>query len=175
MKKWWIGAVCVVLVAVVVFLTFNMGEDPLKSAEGNKIANKQSEQTASQKDQKHRQNESKKKQGGISTHVLDQAQGTPAAGVPVTLYKVDQSGKKTEINKAKTAKDGRVQELLAPDKVKEGDYEIVFSVGSYFKKNGSRTEFLDEIPVRFHVEDATQHYHVPIVAAPGGYSTYHGS
>ncbi|WLV25319.1 hydroxyisourate hydrolase [Aciduricibacillus chroicocephali] len=171
MKKSWIGVIGFVLIAVVAFLSFEMGTNSMKSAESKKT----SEEKTEQQSKMDKKSGSGQMQGGLSTHVLDQAQGKPAEGIPVTLYKVDHSGKKTKINKAKTAEDGRVKELLAPSKVKEGDYEIVFSVGKYFKKSGAKTEFLNEIPVRFHVEDASKHYHVPIVAAPGGYSTYHGS
>lgn len=168
MRKWWIGIAGVVLIGVIAVLAFNMGSNSLKSADDNQ---NETEQTANKDEEK----KTDKKEGGISTHVLDQSKGEPAAGVPVTLYRINKSGDRTELKKTKTAEDGRVKELLAPNQVKEGEYEIVFSVGKYFKENGANTEFLTDIPVRFKVEDENAHYHVPIVAAPGGYSTYHGS
>jgi 5-hydroxyisourate hydrolase len=53
----------------------------------------------------------------------------------------------------------------------EGNYELVFSVGDYF---GER-RFLDRVPVRFVVSDATAKYHVPLLVSPWAYSTYRGS
>ncbi|MGG4155201.1 hydroxyisourate hydrolase [Peribacillus muralis] len=118
-----------------------------------------------------------KPMGGLSTHVLDEVKGKPAPNVKVKVYRVNEEGKTKYLHTAKTDKEGRVGSLLTPKEMKEGTYEIHFFIGDYFDKQGTEgaDEFLDEVPLRFKVTDPKQHYHVPIVAAPGGYSTYHGS
>lgn len=105
----------------------------------------------------------------ISTHVLDIAKGLPAAGVKVELYFGG-----AVIATAVTNKDGRTDEpLLAGDQIPVGVYELVFHAGAYFQSPG--TPFLSEIPIRFGVNDAQASYHVPLLVAPHGYSTYRGS
>ncbi|RMF35331.1 MAG: 5-hydroxyisourate hydrolase, partial [Alphaproteobacteria bacterium] len=56
-----------------------------------------------------------------------------------------------------------------------GQYEIVFQAGDYLRATGQPDRFLDRIPVRFAVDDATAHYHVPLLLSPFGYTTYRGS
>ena len=105
----------------------------------------------------------------ISTHVLDIAKGAPAAGVKVEL-KFDGG----LITAAVTNADGRTDvPLLSGDSIPTGRYELVFHVGDYFKAPG--IPFLDDIVIRFGVDDPQGHYHVPLLAAPHGYSTYRGS
>ena len=109
----------------------------------------------------------------LSTHVLDVATGAPAEGIAVTLYRVD--GGRQRIATAKTDADGRIAAPFGGS-LEAGTYEIVFAVGSYFavrKQLGGA--FYDEIPVRFRIESATAKYHVPLLLAPWGYSTYRGS
>jgi 5-hydroxyisourate hydrolase len=99
----------------------------------------------------------------LTTHVLDTARGTPAAGVDIDVTLPDGSTRT-----AVTGPDGRaalVAELAA------GEYELVFAVGDYF---GERA-FLDRVPVRFTVADPATHYHVPLLVSPWSYSTYRGS
>ena len=105
----------------------------------------------------------------ISTHVLDIAKGKPAAGVKVELYFAG-----AMIASAVTNADGRTDApLLAADAIPIGPYELVFYAGDYFQSPG--IPFLDEIPIRFGVGDPHGNYHVPLLAAPHGYSTYRGS
>lgn len=116
--------------------------------------------------------------GRLTTHVLDTARGKPAAGVKITLYRISgQSHRK--IAETVTNADGRTDApMLAGDALKEGRYELVFSAGDYLRASGEATGevlFLDEIPIRFGVPDAGQHYHVPLLISPFAYSTYRGS
>ena len=116
--------------------------------------------------------------GRLTTHVLDTARGKPAAGVKITLYRISgQSHRK--IAETVTNADGRTDApMLAGDALKEGRCELVFSAGDYLRASGQATGevlFLDEIPIRFGVPDAGQHYHVPLLISPFAYSTYRGS
>jgi 5-hydroxyisourate hydrolase len=116
--------------------------------------------------------------GRLTTHVLDTARGKPAAGVKIVLYRV--SGMKhSKIAEAVTNADGRTDvPMLAGAAFKAGVYELIFSAGDYLRQTGQAAGeviFLDEIPIRFGVPDADQHYHVPLLIAPFSYSTYRGS
>jgi 5-hydroxyisourate hydrolase len=105
----------------------------------------------------------------ISTHVLDIAKGAPAAGVMVELYRDG-----ALIASATTNPDGRTDApLVADDEIAVGRYELIFHVGDYFKLPG--IPFLDDIVIRFGVNDLRGNYHVPLLVAPHGYSTYRGS
>ncbi|MDP3195551.1 hydroxyisourate hydrolase [Tabrizicola sp.] len=116
--------------------------------------------------------------GRLSTHVLDTAKGRPAAGVKIMLYRISgQSHRK--VKEVVTNADGRTDgPLLEGDALVAGVYELVFCAGDYLRTSGQADEgvlFLDEIPIRFGVPDASQHYHVPLLISPFGYSTYRGS
>lgn len=116
--------------------------------------------------------------GRLSTHVLDTAQGKPAAGVRITLYRVSGNSHK-RIAEAVTNADGRTDApLLEGAALKEGSYELIFAAGDYLRSSGQAGQgvlFLDEIPIRFGVPDASGHFHVPLLLSPFGYSTYRGS
>ena len=79
----------------------------------------------------------------------------------------------------RTNSDGRTEQpLLGADEMKAGSYELIFFVGDYFvRKNSSlpKIRFLDRVPVRFGIADATASYHVPLLVSPWAYSTYRGS
>ena len=116
--------------------------------------------------------------GRLSTHVLDTAKGKPAAGVKIMLYRISgQSHRK--VKEVVTNADGRTDvPLLEGDTLEAGVYELVFCAGDYLRATGQAGEgvlFLDEIPIRFGVPDASQHYHVPLLISPFSYSTYRGS
>ncbi|NEX45890.1 hydroxyisourate hydrolase [Pseudotabrizicola algicola] len=116
--------------------------------------------------------------GRLSTHVLDTALGKPAAGVKIRLYRV--SGDTHEkIAEVVTNSDGRTDApLLAGDALQAGTYELLFFAGDYLRATGQASGdvlFLNEIPIRFGVPDAAQHYHVPLLISPFAYSTYRGS
>jgi len=105
--------------------------------------------------------------GRLTTHVLDTAAGRPAPGVPVTLRRDGAVVAETATNA-----DGRTDAPLAEGAaLVPGTYEITFAVGAYFDGHG----FLGDVPVRFRIDDADQHYHVPLLCSPWSYSTYRGS
>jgi len=106
----------------------------------------------------------------ISTHVLDTALGKPAAGIRVTLHR-----DAALIGSSVTDEDGRVRDLLAHgSSLSAGDYRLTFSVAEYFGAS-KRRSFYNEIVIYFAIADEAQHYHVPLLLSPFGYSTYRGS
>ena len=104
----------------------------------------------------------------LTTHVLDVARGRPAAGVAIELERDGEL-----IARAVTNADGRTDAPLL-ERLEAGVYELRFAVGDYFGRAGE-PPFLDVVPVRFGVSDPGSHHHVPLLVAPGGYSTYRGS
>ena len=107
---------------------------------------------------------------GITTHILDTSRGRPAAGVAVTLEKHD-GNYWTFTGRGETDNDGRCRTLLdAP--LTTGLYRLTFGTGAYF---GDGNTFFPEVSIAFEVRDADQHYHVPLLVSPFGYSTYRGS
>ena len=109
---------------------------------------------------------------GITTHILDTSVGRPAAGVPVRL-EFEAADGWAEIGAGATDGDGRLRDLSAAAVV-SGNYRLTFAVGEYFSQGGV-TCFFPEVTITFAVDDASQHYHVPLLVSPFGYSTYRGS
>jgi len=112
----------------------------------------------------------------LTTHCLDIFSGKPAKGIKVDVYLI--SGKKEKINSIILNTNGRSDKPLVDGKnFKEGQYELVFFVGDYFKKitNLPKTPFLDEVVIRFGISNSNEHYHVPLLVSPWSYSTYRGS
>ena len=110
----------------------------------------------------------------ISTHVLDTSRGRPAAGVPVLLEAVDSGGSSREVGRHLTDVDGRVRELAPGDALGAGIYRLTFETGAYYRTLGSDS-FYPTVSVVFIILDVGQHYHVPLLVSPYGYSTYRGS
>ena len=108
----------------------------------------------------------------ISTHILDTSKGKPAEGVTVTLAMRDQDSWRT-VGQGKTNSDGRISEFAADDGFHEGEYELIFSVESYLKPQ--KKYFYRQIKIGFIIGEGNQHYHVPLLLNPFGYSTYRGS
>jgi 5-hydroxyisourate hydrolase len=102
----------------------------------------------------------------LTTHVLDTARGRPAAGVQIELFRLDP---RTPLKAVATNADGRTDEPLLTE-LEAGRYELLFFVGGYFGEG-----LYDEVPIRFRIEDAGAHYHVPLLVSPWSYSTYRGS
>lgn len=116
--------------------------------------------------------------GFLTTHVLDTARGLPAAGLRVTLFRLE-GGARVELATRVTNADGRTDSPILPqDAFETGQYELVFEAGAYLRAAGLEADaplFLDEIPIRFGINDAQSHYHVPLLLSPYGYATYRGS
>lgn len=111
---------------------------------------------------------------GITTHVLDTSLGRPASGVPVVLEMREDDGWR-EVARAETDTDGRARHLLPEGfPFSAGTWRLTFGVGNYFEANGIES-FYPEASVVFVIRDPGQHYHVPLLLSPFGYSTYRGS
>lgn len=114
--------------------------------------------------------------GRLTTHVLDTASGKPAAGLKVELFRL--SDPEERLTVATTNKDGRVDgPLLEGEDFTPGVYELRFHAGDYLRTTGKLPQplFLDVVPVRFGIAAPGEHYHVPLLLSPFGYSTYRGS
>ena len=111
----------------------------------------------------------------VTTHVLDTARGTPAAGVPVRLERVSDAGPE-ELGQASTDPDGRVR-AIGPARLEPGTYRLVFGTADYFARlnqQAPRDSFFPEVTVTFTADGAAPHYHVPLLLSPFGYATYRG-
>jgi 5-hydroxyisourate hydrolase len=117
----------------------------------------------------------------VTTHVLDAARGTPAAGVAIRLETAEGTedplaGSSTEwaaLAEGRTDDDGRIKDL-GPDRLDAGDYRLTFATGEYFDRQGVAT-FYPQVQITFRITDPEQHYHVPLLLSPFAYSTYRGS
>ncbi len=122
---------------------------------------------------------------GLSTHILDTSAGKPADNVKIELFMGDQSA---PVCTCITNSDGRTDEpLIAAGQLKTGAYELRFHAGDYFRANhsgaahnanssdDSTVPFLDVVVIRFGIGHTDQHYHVPLLLSPFGYTTYRGS
>ena len=106
----------------------------------------------------------------LSTHVLDTAVGRPAQGIRVTLESAGDV-----VGSGVTDADGRVRDLHKNTaSLSQGTYTLTFYVADYFSKAG-REFFFHEIVVNFRIGADAEHYHVPLLLSPFGYSTYRGS
>lgn len=109
----------------------------------------------------------------LSTHVLDISRGLPARNMQIQLWRLD-GERRALLKTVRSNGDGRTDApLLGPDEIRAGQYEIVFFVGDYFGQDHSG--FLDQVPVRFAIADASVSYHVPLLCSPWSYSTYRGT
>ncbi|MBH1986457.1 MAG: hydroxyisourate hydrolase [Burkholderiales bacterium] len=123
--------------------------------------------------------------GRLTTHVLDTVHGTPAAGMAIFLYERVPSpdgcadGRWQLLRQVVTNADGRVDgPLLQGADFKPGHYRLVFNVEAYFRARGVSlpgVPFLSQVPLDFGIDDASVHYHVPLLTSPWAYSTYRGS
>lgn len=116
--------------------------------------------------------------GRLTAHVLDTSRGQPAAGLRIVLDRKEQ-GNLVTIREAVTNADGRCDgPLLEGPDFLPGIYRLVFHAGSYFDRQGLELpapKFFDEIVIQFGIAESDQHYHVPLLLSPYGYSTYRGS
>jgi|SRR5918996_6221562 5-hydroxyisourate hydrolase len=115
--------------------------------------------------------------GRLTTHVLDTARGRPGAGITIELYAFGEE--RRFLAAATTDEDGRSpRPLLEGSAMLPGVYELVFHAGDYFRDLGvelSDPAFLDRVVIRFGIAAPDQHYHVPLLLSPYGYSIYRGS
>jgi 5-hydroxyisourate hydrolase len=114
---------------------------------------------------------------GLTTHMLDTANGKPGEGVRVDFSVLDGGAYKL-IKTVRTNADGRTEPLLTAETMKVGQYQLVFYLAEYYTKLGTalpNPPFLDKAVIQFGMADATAHYHVPVLATPWSYTTYRGS
>ena len=110
----------------------------------------------------------------ITTHVLDIAQGKPAAGLAVIL-EVRQANDWSPVGRGTTGEDGRLSTLTDSRELKPGTYRLTFDLGDYHRATGLAAPFFPEAKVTFSIRDTARDYHVPLLISPYGYTTYRGS
>jgi 2-oxo-4-hydroxy-4-carboxy-5-ureidoimidazoline decarboxylase len=120
--------------------------------------------------------------GFLTCHVLDTANGCPAVGMRIQLRRLYAGGDDAGglLKEFVTNSDGRIDggPALKGEEFIVGTYEWVFYVGDYFATKNTETAgipFLNEVPLRFGIDDPEEHYHVPLLVSPWSYSTYRGS
>ena len=114
---------------------------------------------------------------GLTTHMLDTANGKPGEGVRVDFSVLDGGAYKL-VKTVRTNADGRTEPLLTAETMKAGQYQLVFYLAEYYTKLGTvlpNPPFLEKAVIQFGMADATAHYHVPVLATPWSYTTYRGS
>ena len=108
----------------------------------------------------------------ISTHVLDTTRGEPAAGVAVTLWRLN--GKEhVSQGTRETDADGRIG-ALGDGELSAGTYRMSFEVGAYYKKKGTAA-FLQRATFDFEIADTNRRYHIPLLMSPFSCASYRGS
>lgn len=108
---------------------------------------------------------------GLSTHVLDTAIGRPAPGIALELELADEFGEWQHMGRGRTDSDGRCRDLISADAFAAGTYRLTFALGDYL----GPAAFYPQATVEFRVADPSQHFHIPLLLSPFGYSTYRGS
>lgn len=110
----------------------------------------------------------------ITTHVLDTSKGRPGSGIQALLEQLSEGGW-CEIGSGTTDQNGRISTFLPSDyKLVPGTYKLTFDTESYFGAQ-STTGFYPYVQITFLITEPGQHYHVPLLLSPFGYSTYRGS
>lgn len=113
----------------------------------------------------------------LSVHVLDLQTGQPSPGIRVDLERRAATGDWQALGSGITDEQGRVRALVPAEALKAwaaGDYRVVFRTGEFYARK-QQPSFFPEIPVVFRVDSAKQHYHVPLLLSPFGFSTYRGN
>ena len=112
----------------------------------------------------------------LTTHVLDVYSGKPGKNIKVDIYYVSKN--RIKLNSVVLNNDGRSEKSLVKESdFKEGEYEMNFHNGDYYKEiiNLPKIPFLNEVVIRFGISNTKEHYHVPLLVSPWSYSTYRGS
>lgn len=113
-------------------------------------------------------------QNPLSVHVLNLENGLPSANVKVVL-EAQQNNQWTEISSGTTDEQGRISDLYPKDSaLQKGIYKVTFKTGDWFRQKNQRS-FFSEIPVVFVIDGSLEHYHIPLLISPYGYSTYRGN
>jgi hydroxyisourate hydrolase len=110
----------------------------------------------------------------ISTHVLDTTRGEPAAGVAVSIWRLDGTQRADPQGTGETDADGRIGSLL-DGALSPGTYRLTFDVAGYFKKKGDKAPFLARVTLDFEITDVNRRYHVPLLVSPFSCASYRGS
>jgi 5-hydroxyisourate hydrolase len=110
---------------------------------------------------------------GLSTHILDTHLGRPAANVAITLWHWHDNSWQ-QVGSALTDSDGRCRTLLGGHALAAADYKLHFEVGAYFRAHHAGSLY-PCVEIVFTVADPEQHYHIPLLLAANGYTTYRGS
>ena len=111
---------------------------------------------------------------GISTHILDTSIGKPVASIAVVLERKTHTSGWQIVKETMTNADGRAADLMPPDQALPGHYRLVYEIGTYFAMRGIDC-FFPHITINFVIKDQAQHYHIPLLLGPFGYTTYRGS
>ena len=108
----------------------------------------------------------------ISTHVLDTTRGLPAAGVTVTLWRLDS---KAPLGSQQTDRDGRIGDVAAGQALERGSYRMAFEVGAYYRGKGEADTFLQRMTLDIEINDLSRRYHIPLLMSPFSCVSYRGS
>ena len=110
----------------------------------------------------------------ITTHILDVSRGSPASGIKVELSKIDAEGV-TLVAEGVTDNSGRIGDFLNKDQILDaGEYQLTFETEGFYT-DLSQDPFYREVNVVFRITADGQHYHLPLLLSPFGYTTYRGS
>lgn len=113
-------------------------------------------------------------QNPLSVHVLNLQDGLPSSEVKVSLEE-QENGKWVQLSQATTNEQGRIPALYPEGKkLEKGMYKVTFKTGDWFKAHKQKS-FFPEVPVIFEVDGSVEHYHIPLLLSPYGYSTYRGN
>ena len=110
----------------------------------------------------------------ITTHVLDISRGVPAVGITVIL-ELRQASAWAPIGRGITDENGRVDTLTTEGRLAPGTYRLTFDIGSFHRQQGLSVSFFPEVKITFNVRDPDEHFHLPLLLSPFGYSTYRGT
>ncbi|XP_066954478.1 5-hydroxyisourate hydrolase [Macrobrachium rosenbergii] len=109
----------------------------------------------------------------ITCHVLDTATGKPASSMKLSLHKQTDAGWEELVSKV-TNGDGRAGQFLSQEAFTKGIYKMHFDTADYFKQQNTKG-FYPYVEIVFEIEQPAEHYHIPLLLSPYGYSTYRGS
>jgi 5-hydroxyisourate hydrolase len=110
----------------------------------------------------------------ITSHVLDTSLGQPARDLYIRLDVLESDGAWRALARRSTDSSGRVTNLLNPGELAARTYRLTFETGAYFTRN-AQAVFYPHVEVVFQIAEPAEHYHLPLLISPFGYSTYRGS